>query len=501
MKLTDAINKISSHIENEQFLLEPLCIKSASLAEQYPWDQTSVQMARFFQKKAEKSLTISKTDINSAYRNYFTTNNKFAANFDSLLTKTELAKPKVIASFAETELKPIVDKSLVEDLSGFFNKETDKPLSPALANLAIKSCLTELNKFECPPCKVSVAHANDKIAICLASFLTPKGESSVYIPIEVLEKQALLPTVFLSKQGFLDLNKEDLHHSIRENAGIKQNVNLHSMLNLITTAKFGIKSTNKVADIVLKTKLDDLKTQAIAKDKSSIKDTFFSIDKEANPIKLNTEYQSLSNELLSKTSEAKYKFGSAFTAAKDLLVSSLNKFGYNCQVSVADVDDETVYYAVAINNNVFKTPIKIANNKFNLPEIILIAGNIMPFNKDSIESIIKENKLDYETLSSVSPAYELKASELINIIKEATNEKNYQKAEIALDALYKNHTKNDYQAGYNLYLSALNGSKKAEAKCSKPIKTATSQYLVCSHTGLPVHKVYQDKYGNCLRKI
>lgn len=29
------------------------------------------------------------------------------------------------------------------------------------------------------------------------------------------------------------------------------------------------------------------------------------------------------------------------------------------------------------------------------------------------------------------------------------------------------------------------------------IKNSTSEHPICSHTGLPVHKVFQDKDGNC----
>ena len=46
-------------------------------------------------------------------------------------------------------------------------------------------------------------------------------------------------------------------------------------------------------------------------------------------------------------------------------------------------------------------------------------------------------------------------------------------------------------------MSGLSGVKTAETKCSKMIKSAVSEYPVCSHTGLPINKVYQDKDGHC----
>lgn len=92
----------------------------------------------------------------------------------------------------------------------------------------------------------------------------------------------------------------------------------------------------------------------------------------------------------------------------------------------------------------------------------------------------------------------LKPSEVINNLKSALAEGNHAKAEDALNVLANCEDKKAYETGFQIYMDGMSGVKVAEeTKCSKMLKNAVSEYPICTHTGLPINKVYQDKNGYC----
>ena len=77
---------------------------------------------------------------------------------------------------------------------------------------------------------------------------------------------------------------------------------------------------------------------------------------------------------------------------------------------------------------------------------------------------------------------------------------NLNKAEDALNVLKDCGDMKAYAIGFNLYKDGLSMNKTASApekQCSLVVQSKTSQHALCGHTGLPLHKVYVDKYGNC----
>jgi hypothetical protein len=91
----------------------------------------------------------------------------------------------------------------------------------------------------------------------------------------------------------------------------------------------------------------------------------------------------------------------------------------------------------------------------------------------------------------------LKPSEVLNNLRQAMNDGNHAKAEDALNVLANCGDKKAYDVAFQVYMEGLSGKKVAETKCSLMVKSAVSEYPVCSHTGLPINKVFQDKDGNC----
>jgi hypothetical protein len=89
---------------------------------------------------------------------------------------------------------------------------------------------------------------------------------------------------------------------------------------------------------------------------------------------------------------------------------------------------------------------------------------------------------------------------LVDAVRDAMASQNHLKAEDALHVLKTSGDEVAYKTAYNLYISGLNvktASAEEKTECQAQVKTAHSKYMICSHTGLTVNKVYQDKYGNC----
>jgi hypothetical protein len=170
-------------------------------------------------------------------------------------------------------------------------------------------------------------------------------------------------------------------------------------------------------------------------------------------------------------------------------------------VQVVDADESNVYFAVKADaQKAFKLPVKIALKQIQAPKVVIAEGNLYPFNSEGINKLLNETSGDVNMLAATSACYELKPAELIEQVRVAMLNENLAAAEDALTVL---QTKNDptaYKIAFDMYLEGMNGGLKAEgeSKCSSPIKVAHSKHLHCSHTNLPVHKVFQDQLGQCL---
>ena len=142
----------------------------------------------------------------------------------------------------------------------------------------------------------------------------------------------------------------------------------------------------------------------------------------------------------------------------------------------------------------------MANNQLVTPKVIVASGNVYGFDATGINQLLTSADSDPNAVSRTSQSYGLKPSELVNTVRTAMAEDNYLKAEDALQVLSTAGDKVAFQTAYSIYIQALSGNISKEASsqgCTAPVKTKNSKYLICSHTNLPVNKVYQDKYGSC----
>jgi hypothetical protein len=212
-------------------------------------------------------------------------------------------------------------------------------------------------------------------------------------------------------------------------------------------------------------------------------------------------FTSFEEQFTTPGGQACYHFGADTVASGRVHVTrELNSFGFsNPQVVVTKSDNSTIFYGVSLDTGkvAFTVPIKVVGKNISKATVLLCNGSLTTFDKAGINRLVSENKTDIKVAAVASTMSTLKPSEVINNLRQAMSEDNHAKAEDALNVLANCGDKKAYDTAFQIYMSGLAGSKTAETKCSKMIKSAVSEHPVCTHTGLPINKIYQDKDGNC----
>ena len=216
------------------------------------------------------------------------------------------------------------------------------------------------------------------------------------------------------------------------------------------------------------------------------------------------EFQTFEEQFTSPRGQAEFQFGAATVkTAREHIVRELTGYGHkNPQVTVAKTEDNTIIYSVALDAGRvgFNVPVKIQEGKVVKPSFMLCAGAVAPFTQEGINELYVSNHNDFKAAAVASPQFALKPSDLLNNIRKAMAEGNNAQAEDALNILSTAGDEKAYATGFQLFMQGL-GSKVATASaaptCDRIIRNATSEHPICGHTNLPLHKVYQDKDGNC----
>lgn len=518
-RLNELVTRAAKAVyDNEKFAVGVLAVRASKAAQANPTDQTLINMAGFLTKRAASSnkLFITRAELKDVYNKLYTPNNKFAGFFAEELGITEAPKPKTMTrdpnegkNLVEHAYENLADPILSNALASAFDKSIPLKLySRATAANAQKCCAYELSRQGLPPKKIEVVAGQEDVLICQATYDTPKGEAHVLIPVEIKQQKALLPTIFLSRAGFVDLEPQFVEEHLVSTAGKSFKIDVQKLLEVVAIAKNGAPETiTDVERIVMK--------QSAAKE-TPITHTangilYQQVDQPIVDIKEEqfeqpAEVQEFARSLTSSAGIAEFTLGkTAVENGRKLIRQALLSFGYrNAQIAVADCDKDTIYYAVAVDySKGFKVPVKVGKNgKIQEPGLIVSAGFVAEFSKAGISEVLAQETTDNQAVTVASPLYNLKPSEVISQLKQALSEGNYLKAEDALNVLKTSGDDKAFRVGFDLYKEALQsgGIKKAastETCCSKQYKVAHSKYMICGHTNLPVHKVYQDKNGDC----
>lgn len=505
-KIQELVGSLAKKVEDNEKLATPvLAAKVARHLQDNPYDQTLGAMSRVLDKMAaNQSLFITKSEFKGLYNKLYSRNSKFAELFQNELGITEA--PTAVVTYQRDDAKEVnpyevADPILANALNSVFDSKLPvKMYSESLATKAKSSVVSTLEAWNLKPSNINVATGNDKFLILQADYETPKGVTSFYVPVEINNNKISEASIFMGNSSPQDLNHVNIKSYLKAHAGSKLLVKGGALLNVLVTATSEDRSVSD-AELAL------IKLNASREGNSEFFQNQIVGQKMATASEADVElpkydaFESFEKQFDSAEGQAQWQHGDVVTTAMNHLARELVGFGYkNPQISVASSDNTTVFYSVALDAGrvAFTIPVKVANNKLIKPAVMICNGSVSLFSKAGIQTLYINNQTDYKAAAVASPQFSLKPSDLINNIKDAVAEGNHVKAEDALNVLANAGDERAYATGFQIYLQGLSGKKvQATTQCTMILKSANSTHPLCGHTGLPIHKVYQDKNGNC----
>lgn len=492
---------------SEKVAIPVLSIKLHKMAEAHPYDQTIVAMASILGKMADNNkVFISRNELKDLYNKLYSRNTKFAEYFhEELGDINNLSGP----TFAEKSTAPITstheyiaDPILSNALNAAFDNAPLKQFSNQIAAKAKQIVATNLDVWNLRASKLEVAAGNEHFIIVKADYDTPKGVTSILVPVEVNKEKVLEPGVFIANAGPQDLNNTNIKKYVTSYSGKGLKVSAKEVLAVATVSVTGKKDITDVELAVIRMNSNREKTAAVG----GI--TGLKLDAEPKNIEVfipkSAEADSFAAKFASESGVAGFKFGNdKISLGREVITRTIAGLGIkNPQISVVACDDNTIFYGVSLfgGKAAFKVPVKVANNRVINPDFIICNGSVASFSKESISELLVNGSTDAKVVAATSPQHNLGPAELVQNVKAAVSEGNYAKAEDALNVLQQSGNVSAYKDAFCSYINGMGMTKQASEKqtaCSLIVKAKTSSHQMCGHTNLPLHKVYQDDQGNC----
>src|SRR6202020_1440092 len=110
------------------------------------------------------------------------------------------------------------------------------PYSKLHAQRAMSVCANAFSVLGLNP-DVKIESGTNEVIVCRASFQTPKGTTSVLVPVEFIDNKALHPDAFVANTGMQDLNKQSLQTYITSKAGEKLTITAGAILEVVHQGK------------------------------------------------------------------------------------------------------------------------------------------------------------------------------------------------------------------------------------------------------------------------
>jgi hypothetical protein len=473
--------------------------KLSRFSKMYPEDKTLGGINRVISDV--KGDFIKQSDLKTLYHKLHTFGTKFAQLFQEELGEIPAEPNVTLAPESQaTEVGPyqVQDQILANALESVFDHHIPvKMYAKPVADKALKSVAYSLDAWNLRPSQLSVTEGNDKFIIVKANYETPKGITSFFVPVEVSKNEVVEPNIFVGNSGPEDLNHVTIKAYVRNQAGSKAKIAGTDLLKVLT------KASSQHREISA-TELAMTRLQAERQGQSE----FFQdqivglkVDAEARSdvqIQKLSEAYGFEKEFATSKGEATYKFGGAVDLGRKHLARELASFGFHTpQIVVTGHDDHTIFYGISLDTGKtsFIVPVKVANQQIIKPVVLLCNGSLTSFDREGINSLVSQNKNDIKVAAVASNFANLKPSEVLSNLRQAVTEGNFAKAEDALNVLAHAGDEKAHMTGFQIYMGM--GDKPNKTECSKIVKSAVSEFPICSHTGLPVNKVYQDKQGFC----
>jgi hypothetical protein len=508
-KIQQLVGSLVKSIGDQERIATPvLAAKLVKATEAYPSDKTIGAMSRVVGKLASNNtLFISRADLKQLYSKLHTRNTKFAELFQDEIGKvTELKGATTMERDEALSVSPyaVGDQVLANALQSAFDKQLPvKMYSQPLADQAMRSVATTLDAWNLRPTSLGVSDGNDKFLVIKADYETPKGVTSFYVPVEVENNKLSEASVFMGNSGPQELNHTNLKGYLTSFAGTKLAVNGTAILGVLTAA---VTEGHEVSDAEIALTRLNATRQGKAEffQGQIVGQKMAEASKKDVALPKSDEFMSFEKKFASPLGIAEFKLGSnVVNAAREHVAREIRGFGYkNPQITVNGSDDNSIQLSVSLNDGrlAFTVPVKVAGGKISSPAVLLCNGAVGAFSKEGLNALVVNNESDYKAAATASTQYGLKPSEVLGNLRQALADGNLASAEDALNVLANSGDAKAYATGFQIYMGGLStktATASAEVVCSKMIKNSTSEHPICSHTGLPVHKVYQDKEGNC----
>jgi len=494
--------------DNHKIATPVLAKKIARCLEAYPHDQTLGAMSLVIEKMASNNnLFITRGALKSLYHDLYSNSTKFAELFDEELGSVSVPElPSTNRDDSVRELDPYEfgDQALANALGSVFDANAPlKMFSQKLADKAIYSVATTLDLWGLKPTSLYVSDGSDKFLVLKADYETPKGITSLYVPVEIIDNKLCEASVFMGNSGPVDLNNTNIKNYVTLNAGNKSKVSGSQILGVLTKAASEHREISDAEMALLKVNASRKSSGEFYQNQIIGQELVAEAKTDVELPRLG-EFDSFEKQFNSTVGTAAFKFGTdKINIARDNIVRDLVSMGHrNPQVALTNYNENTVFYSVSLDSGrvAFKVPVNITAGVVNKPTVFICNGSISSFDKNSVDNLYLTEQSDLSAAAAASQFGLMKASELVEAVRISLAEGKREQAEEALNVLASIGDEKAYAMGFQAYLNGL-GQKKAEAscncECTMQIKNGTSKYPICGHTGLPINKVYQDSEGNC----
>jgi hypothetical protein len=533
LELINTIKAVTNDISNNEKLAVPLLANRAyKHAQQSPNDQTLRLMANILQKMNQNGkIFITRGEFKNIYHKFNSRYTKAKEIFANELDITDVDEEREIAGKpeeADVDIYQCSDLKTSNALSNLWD-EKGKPAKygqvknydPKFAKQAETLSSLELSRVGYTPKTVKTIAGSDNYIICDASYETPKGEAHVLVPVEISKSGTIIPSVIISKIGVLELNKKTLKESIISSAGNSLAIDpkvvlgsLSSINNIKDYSEFELKALFAQESLNNENLTKNASNNEILIDGPSIVTESGLYTDDGGEVKIaeHEDKKLFASYLTESKGVAEFTFGKrAVDNGRKVLINKISSFGYNPQVSVSSVCDDSIIYAVSCDSKNgpvgFEAIVEMKNNKPMIPSIVAVKDSVFEFTKEGIDKIVLNQISDSKMVATVSPHYGLKPSELIEIISNAADNGQYKLAEDALIVLSETASHETYSKGLVEYMRSLDYAndglnKKASSphKCNRIVHSPTHQEALCGHLNLPLSKIAFDENGKCIPK-
>ena len=446
-EITSLITQAAKSIEaNEKVPLPVMAAKARREAQANPTDIPLIHASQVLTKMASDKTFISKDELRSIVERFAAKNSKLSSVFAEELGKQAERKPQTFVRDSnegqalDRDYAKFADPILSNALSGAFASEpTEQLYSVADAQRAQRAAHAQLIGIGIEPKEIRTFAGRKDIIIVQAVHETPLGIANVLIPVELSEGKAILPSLFFSRAGFKDLDRAGYLDNVKEVAGKGWRVDGSKLLDVLERVKNGSKTlVNDVEMAAIKVASEN-GTPSL--DQNSILYAQLETPKEDVQLpKMSPTKDSKFAETLGKPDGiARFVHGDRVVeAGRSMLVRKFAELGYSSvQVKVGSVEKDKIFYAVAIGTGTgLSVPVEVTGSMVIPPKIVFANGMVTAFSKDSISAIVTAgtggNK---RALATASPCYDMKPSELLDVVKESVAEGNYIRAEEAINVL------------------------------------------------------------------